>query len=234
METRKGILNLFLFLSILSFGVLNVEAESIDVSRASSLTLTYQYENQSFSNVDISLYQLATFDVSGQYQFTDSYVDVAFDPTGMSVSDLNLKGKEIETFIEENNRQPSSLQKTDQNGVTSFSNLVPGMYLVLIDSTEVGNYRYSASPMLISIPVLEDGSYQYDIQTNVKTEREELEQEVTPPSDVGDNGEIDTVPNTIDNIMLYVGLLVVSILVIFGVIIYILRKKKGDKNEEKK
>ena len=231
METRKGILNLFLFLSILCFGVLNVEAESIDVSRASSLTLTYQYENEKFSNVDVSLYHLATFDVSGQYQFTDSYVDVAFDPNGMSVSDLNLKGEEIETFITDNNLQPSSLQKTDQNGVTNFSNLVPGMYLVLVDSTEVGNYRYSASPMLVSIPILEDGTYQYDVQMNVKTEREELGQEVTPPSD---DGEIDSVPNTIDNIMLYVGLLVVSILVIFGVMIYIFRKKKGDKNEEKK
>ena len=231
METRKGILNLFLFLSILCFVVLNVEAESIDVSRASSLTLTYQYENEKFSNVDVSLYHLATFDVSGQYQFTDSYVDVAFDPNGMRVSDLNLKGEEIETFITDNNLQPSSLQKTDQNGVTNFSNLVPGMYLVLVDSTEVGSYRYSASPMLVSIPILEDGTYQYDVQMNVKTEREELGQEVTPPSD---DGEIDSVPNTIDNIMLYVGLLVVSILVIFGVMIYIFRKKKGDKNEEKK
>ena len=160
-----------------------------------------------------------------------SYVDVAFDPDGMSVSDLNLKGEEIETFITDNNLQPSSLQKTDQNGVTNFSNLVPGMYLVLVDSTEVGSYRYSASPMLVSIPILEDGTYQYDVQMNVKTEREELGQEVTPPSD---DGEIDSVPNTIDNIMLYVGLLVVSILVIFGVMIYIFRKKKGDKNEEKK
>ena len=229
-ETRKVITNLILFLSILSFGVLNVEAENIDVSRVSSLNVTYQYEDVMLSDVDVSLYQLAMFNPSGQYQFTDEYLDVAFDPTGMSVSDLNLKGKEIETFITENNRQPSSLQKINQSGVTNFSSLVPGLYLVLVDSTDVGSYRYSASPMLISIPTLENGSYQYDIQMNVKTEREELGQEVTPPVDDG----IEEVPNTIDNIVIYMVLLVVSITVILGVMIYISRKKKGDKNEEKK
>ena len=94
-ETKKGILRLFLFFSILCFGVLNVEAESIDISKTSSITLVYQYENEKFSNVNASLYQLATFDINGQYKFNNLYEDVTFDPVGMTASDLNLKATEI-------------------------------------------------------------------------------------------------------------------------------------------
>lgn len=233
-KTKKEILRLFFFFLILCFGILNVEAESIDVSRTSSLTLTYQYENEKFSNINVSLYQLAIFDTTGQYQFNNTYIDIAFDSSGMSTSDLSLKAIEIEKFISENNQQPSSMQKTNKNGDASFLKLVPGMYLVLIESADVGNYRYSVSPMLVSIPILENKSYQYDIQMNVKVEREKLEQEVTSPSDVNDEDEIDTAPNTVDNIMIYVLLMVVSTLVIFVVIIYILRMREGEKNDEKK
>ena len=226
---KKVITRLFLFLSILSFGVLDVAAENIDVSQKSSLNVTYQYENEKFYNVNISLYHLATIDQYGSYHFTDQYLDVAFDPVGMSVSDLNLKAQQIEEFILKNRIQSDSLQKTDQNGVTNFSNLELGLYLVLVDSKEVGNYRYSASPALLSIPILEDESYQYDIQMNVKTKREELAQEVTPPGDDG----TESVPDTMDNILFYVILLVVSLLVILGVVIYII-KRKDEKNENKK
>ena len=68
---------------------------------------------------------------------------------------------------------------------------------------------------------------------NVKIERNELEQEITSPSDAGEEGKIDTNPNTLDNIMLYVLLMMVSAIVILGVI-YVLRNKEGDKNEKKK
>ena len=122
-ETKKGILRLFLFFSILCFGISNVEAESIDISKTSSITLVYRYENENFSNVNASLYQLATFDINGQYKFNNLYDDVTFDPVGMTASDLNLKATEIEKFISENNLQPSNKQQINQNGVANFKNL---------------------------------------------------------------------------------------------------------------
>ena len=229
MNIKKIIVSLFLFLSILSFEVLDVEADNIDVLRESSLEVIYQYDEEKLSNVDISLYFLASVDQQGSYHFIDNYKDIAFNPIDMSVSDLNLKSEEVENYIAENERQPSSVQKTNQNGVTNFSGLVPGLYLVSVDSKVVGSYRYDASPMLLSIPTLEDGSYQYDIQMNVKTEREQLEQTVTPPGDEG----IIFAPNTIDNIVFYIILLIISFLVILGVISYIF-KKKGEKKYENK
>ena len=102
--------------------------------------------------------------------------------------------------------------------------------MVTASSKTLGDYRYDSSPNLLTIPTLENGTYQYNVLMNVKTEREKIEQVIIPPGDV-DNGE--KVPNTLDNIYLYVGLLIISILVIIGVIIYILKKKGEGKNENK-
>ena len=228
---KKVVSSFFLFLSILSFGVLNVKADNIDVSITSSLSVTYQYDTVMLSNVDVSLYYLASVDESGVFQFTDDYLDVAFDTTNISSSDLTLQAETIENYISSHQLQASSLLKTNQNGVTNFSDLVPGLYLVTVDSKVVGDYRYDASPTIVSIPILEDGTYQYDVQMNIKTEREELEQEITPPGGMDNNNE--KVPNTLDNIYLYIVLLVISIIVIIGVIMYI-SKRKDEKNEKKK
>lgn len=228
---KKVVSSFFLFLSILSFGVLNVKADNIDGSRMSSLSVTYQYDTVMLSNVDVSLYYLASVDESEVFQFTDDYLDVAFDTTNISSSDLTLQAETIENYISSHQLQASSLLKTNQNGVTNFSNLVPGLYLVTVDSKVVGDYRYDASPTIVSIPILEDGTYQYDVQMNIKTEREELEQEITPPGGMDNNNEM--VPNTLDNIYLYIVLLVISIIVIIGVIMYI-SKRKDEKNEKKK
>lgn len=228
---KKVVSSFFLFLSILSFGVLNVKADNIDGSRTSSLSVTYQYDTVMLSNVDVSLYYLASVDESGVFQFTDDYLDVAFDTTNISSSDLTLQAETIENYISSHQLQASSLLKTNQNGVTNFSNLVPGLYMVTVDSKVVGDYRYDASPTIVSIPILEDGTYQYDVQMNIKTEREELEQEITPPGGMDNNNEM--VPNTLDNIYLYIVLLVISIIVIIGVIMYI-SKRKDEKNEKKK
>lgn len=228
---KKVVSSFFLFLSILSFGVLNVKADNIDGSRTSSLSVTYQYDTVMLSNVDVSLYYLASVDATGFFQFTDDYLDVAFDTTNISSSDLTLQAEMIENYISSHQLQASSLLKTNQNGVTNFSDLVPGLYMVTVDSKVVGDYRYDASPTIVSIPILEDGTYQYDVQMNIKTEREELEQEITPPGGMDNNNEM--VPNTLDNIYLYIVLLVISIIVIIGVIMYI-SKRKDEKNEKKK
>lgn len=229
---KKVVSSFFLFLSILSFGVLNVKADNIDGSRTSSLSVTYQYDTVMLSNVDVSLYYLASVDESGVFQFTDDYLDVAFDTTNISSSDLTLQAETIENYISSHQLQASSLLKTNQNGVTNFSNLVPGLYMVTVDSKVVGDYRYDASPTIVSIPILEDGTYQYDVQMNIKTEREELEQEITPPGGMDNNNEM--VPNTLDNIYLYIVLLVISIIVIVGITLYIVKMKGKNKNEVQK
>lgn len=228
---KRVISSFFLFLAVISFGILNVSADSIDSSRPSSITVHYQYDDILLSNTDVSLYFLATIDASGNYQFRDDYLGGSFSPGDMSTSEIALKASEMLSYITSKELKTDFSLKTKEDGTGYFSSLVPGLYLLNIDSQVSGEYRYYANPVLLTIPTLENNTYQYDVTINMKTEREQIEQEIIPPGTT-DSGE--KVPNTLDNIYLYVGLLVISILVIFGVIIYILKRKGEIKNEKKK
>lgn len=227
---KKMISSFFLFLSIFSFSILNVSADNIDSSKVSSIIVYYQYDDVMVSNTEVALYYLASIDTSSQYQFQDKYLDIAFDSSDMSTSDVSLKAQEIYSYISTNGVQSDFTLMTKDDGTSYFHDLVPGLYLVTVDSQVIGDYRYYANPVLLTIPTVENDTYQYDVSVNIKTDCEKIEQVVTPPG-VTDNGE--KVPNTLDNIYFYVVLLIVSVLVIFGVMIYIL-KKKGEKNEGKK
>lgn len=224
---KKLICSLLLFLSIFSFGIIDVKAESIDISRTSSLSVTYQYDNILLSDAGVSLYYLASIDEGYNYKFIDEYQDVAFDTTDISASDLTFQAEVIERYIKDNKLQANRVLKTNQNGVANFSSLVPGLYLLIVDSKVVDNYQYNVSPTIINIPTFENGNYQYDVQINLKTQRDKLNEEITPPGE-NDNESLGSVPNTIDNIYFYIILLIMSIIIIFGVVIYI-SKKKGEK-----
>lgn len=228
---KKVISSLFLFLTIINFSVLNVKADNIDPSKVSSITINYQYDDVKISDTKVSLYYLASIDTSGQYLFQDKYLDISFEVGDMSTSQISLKAKEILSYVTEKKLQSDFTLKTQEDGTSYFANLVPGLYLISIDSKVIGDYQYNVSPTLVTIPTLENGTYQYDVLVNTKTEREKIEQEVTPP-DSNDDGE--KVPNTLDNIYLYIGLLLISFLLMVGVMIYILRKKGGNKDENKK
>ena len=224
---KKVICSLLLFLSIFSLDIVEVKAENIDVSRTSSLSVTYQYDNILLSDAGVSLYYLASIDEGYNYKFIDEYQDVAFDTTDISASDLTFQAEVIERYIKDNKLQANRVLKTNQNGVANFSSLVPGLYLLIVDSKVVDNYQYNVSPTIINIPTFENGNYQYDVQINLKTQRDKLNEEITPPGE-NDNESLGSVPNTIDNIYFYIILLIMSIIIIFGVVIYI-SKKKGEK-----
>lgn len=224
---KKVICSLLLFLSIFSLDIVEVKAENIDISRTSSLSVTYQYDNILLSDAGVSLYYLASIDEGYNYKFIDEYQDVAFDTTDISASDLTFQAEVIERYIKDNKLQANRVLKTNQNGVANFSSLVPGLYLLIVDSKVVDNYQYNVSPTIINIPTFENGNYQYDVQINLKTQRDKLNEEITPPGE-NDNESLGSVPNTIDNIYFYIILLIMSIIIIFGVVIYI-SKKKGEK-----
>ena len=219
-----------LFLVIFSLGIFNVSAENIDCTKSSSLQIHYQYDSLAISDANVSLYFLANMNENGEYLFRNNYSEIAFNFDNMVSTDIQLKANEIFSYIQKNELWSDYHLKTNHAGYSYFSNLIPGLYLVSVGDKTIGNYQYNASPMLITVPILEDDSYQYDVFIDIKTERKKIEQEIIPPGDT--DGDIN-VPNTLDNIYLYVGLLAISTFVLLGVIIYIL-KKKGEKDENKK
>ena len=92
---KKIITSLFIFLSVISFGIFDVKADNIDANHPSSLTVTYQYGSEKLNNADISVYFLANLDSQSGYYFRDEYQSIAFDPTGMTTSELSFTVADI-------------------------------------------------------------------------------------------------------------------------------------------
>lgn len=229
---KKLINSIVIFLVVISIGVINVNAENIDTTKSSSLYVTYQYDNVVLTDADISIYYLASINADGTYTFTSEYASVAFDTTDISSSSLTLQAETINNYIVSSSLSAYEVIATDTNGNASFSNLMPGLYLIVVEDVVLDNNQYYASPTIISIPTIENNTYLYDITVNIKTEKKELSVETTVDGDTTDT-VIEEVPNTFDNIYFYVILLVISVVVIFAVEIFII-KKRGKKNNGKR
>lgn len=226
---KRVVSSLFVLFCILCLVPFSVSADVIDNTHTSSMNISYKYGDISISNTQVSLYYLGGYDESGNLQFTEEYAPVSFNPLELDTMGLEVQAKKVEDFITTSKCIPSYDENTNESGEINFSNLVPGIYFVSYDVKEIDGYSYYAAPVLVSIPVLQDGLYQYDINMNVKTEREQIILDNTP------NGEDINVPNTIDNVLYYGVLLVISVLVIFGIMTYLIKIKevKGEENDKK-
>ena len=119
---------------------------------------------------------------------------------------------------------------TDTAGKYSFNQLTIGLYLVIIDSVEDDNYRYNASPSLISIPNYNmiTNQYMYDLSVVMKTEATSIKQPDNP-----NNDNKTDVPYTYDAITRYVIVFVVALSVLVITVCYINKKRKDVKKNEK-
>lgn len=223
-----------IFSILISIASFDVWALDIDSSRVCSLSGLYNFGDKALSGANVYLYKLA--DVSGDlvYTYTNEYKGFDKDINKYTASAWGEYALDVAKYIKSNEIKEDNSSKTDSDGKYFFNQLTTGLYLVIIDSVEDGNYRYAVSPTLISIPNYNmiTNQYMYDLSVVMKTEASTIQT---------DNPNIDNkteVPNTYDAIISYVVLFVVALLVLVITVCYINKKrkdvKKNEKNDEKK
>ena len=222
---KKINITILVFLIFFGFGMIEVYADNIDQTRVSSLTLRYQYDDILIRDTGISIYYVATIDEEAKFTPVSSFRDLNVPLEGDSASSWQEVSNEVYDYVESNHLEPLKRALTDQEGKVVFTDLQPGLYLVVTDAKELGDLIYSSSPSLVSIPLLDDMNeeYLYDVDANVKTEVTEVPPEITPP-------------NTMDyyfaDAMLFLVFLLVSIILISYILK--LQKKERRKENEKK
>lgn len=211
---------LTIFLCVFCFGVMRVEAAPIDLTRESSLTCQYQYDNILLRNTGISIYSVATVDEDGNYTLKDELKNSGVSLDMGNASLWQEASEELYHYIEKNGISYLNKLMTDQEGKVTFSDLTPGLYLIVTDGKELGDYIYSSSPSLVSIPLLDDMSneYIYDVSVNIKTEVSEKPDDVTPP-------------NTMDYYFIDALLFLIFLIVSIVLISYILKMKEKGKEK---
>lgn len=205
-----------IFIVILLFSIINVNAESIDSTKNGSISLKYSYGDKNFNNSKAYLFKIATLDENGNLTYADDFKNLNIDLGNLTTSELNALSETIDNQITQQKISPIDEQITTNDGSAQFNTLQTGIYFLRLDTVTDKDYQYKALPTLISIPLYDEvnNQYKYDLSVMVKTEAKYIGDQI-------DNGNTTDPPNTIDKIMIYVAIFIISLICIIGLVCYI-------------
>lgn len=114
----------------------------------------------------LTLYQLQKLDQQNGFVWNPEYMDCDVLLDGLSSSELAQAAKGIVKYIEEQHIAGIQQQDTDENGMTIFTGLELGMYLVVWDHgpTDIE----PMSPVLMSVPIEDPSGWIYDLEVEPK------------------------------------------------------------------
>lgn len=152
-------------------------AGSIDLHHAHNLTVTAVFDQTPVSGMRFEAYLVSTVDEYGELTVIDRYQEYA--------EELDIRGKNDERWqaiaqilareiMLDDPLKPSRSAVTDADGLATFSEILPGLYLIVGHGIEKDGYVYSTSPFFANVPEQDLGSnaWNYDVVANAKPGRE--------------------------------------------------------------
>ena len=173
MKQRKRIAAVLLAAVLVLALPMRAQAHDVpDLSRKGSVTVTVRMGEAPVSGGSLTLYRVGDIaEDDGNYSFA---LTEAFAASGVSLDDLSAP--ELAETLAEYAENMSGVTKTiGTDGSAAFTELELGLYLAV--QTEAAPGYSKLTPFLVSVPYMEDGAYQYDVDAAVKGE---LEKEPTP------------------------------------------------------
>lgn len=151
---------------------------TIDLSKKASLTIHAEHGKTAIVGMEFQAYRISTVAQDGTLTVTTAYTSYA--------DELDIRGKDdvawqelaekLERFIILNNKlTPQAKAKSDKTGVAKFSDLPLGLYLIIAQGVEQGNYVYTTAPFFVLLPEeTEKDTWSYSVAANAKTEQNKL------------------------------------------------------------
>ena len=173
MKQRKRIAALLLAAVLMVALPVRAQAHDVpDLSRKGSITVTVRMGEMPVSGGSLTLYRVGDIaEDDGNYSFA---LTEAFAASGVSLDDLSAP--ELAETLAKYTANVSGVTKTiSTDGSAAFTELELGLYLVVQSEAAPGYSRLTL--FLVSVPYMEDGAYQYEVDATVKGE---LEREPTP------------------------------------------------------
>lgn len=209
----KRLIALFAFLSA-------ILASSYCYADAGGVQGEYKYGDELISGVEVELYKIADYDETG-FRYAAPYIGHEVDIGSLTNSELGDYGQELATI----GNTPSATTET-VNGNYSFYDMEEGIWLVKFKDIKIGDYTYTALPIVLTMP---DRNLNYDIELITKLEKS-CPDCIEPDPDIPPEEENT---NTYDAIKKYIGMLCICIIVEVLMLRVIIKDKKKKGNNEK-
>ena len=156
------VLFLMMFMALLPVAA-NEEADEISNTGSITITLTDTKDDLPKENVTFGVKKIANV-VDGEYVLVEEFEESEIDLNKLSTAN---ELKEASTAFEEMVTEADLIQMTDRNGVTTFTDLGVGVYLIY--PIDIADYEI-IEPFIVAIPTWNeaDGVMDYDVSVYPK------------------------------------------------------------------
>lgn len=160
----------------------------VQTEKDCSVTLAFGKEG-GFPGVSFRIYRTAEISAEGSFRLTGSFADYPVSLKGLDSSGWRALAQTLEAYTARDHIEPLAQGVTGEDGRVSFYGLPTGLYLVCGDIYKNGSVTCTPQPVLISLPSLTDGEWNYEAGASVK-----YDTSTTPGGGGGGGGkEEDTV-----------------------------------------
>lgn len=171
--TKKFVLILMCVCLILGCCYVTAFADDTPKSEANTeegISLKYEVDEGPVSDVEFSIYRVASLGESNRFQWTDAFKDCKLT---LDVYESNASlalATALDAYISLNETPADGTATTDSLGGAVFSGLEDGLYLVVGKSSIKGDYKYAPIPVLIPLPYYDDADNapQYNVDIEIK------------------------------------------------------------------
>lgn len=156
-------------------------AESVDISRKTSLTVNYLYNDSSpISNAEFSLYQIGTVDETEELILDTRFADYGIQLDLTDADDWATMAETVYGKLLVDEIAPAARGKTNLKGELVLSKLTAGLYLLAGAPITNEGYIYTAKPFFLTLPsVNSDNAWEYNVTVNPSVSRQ-----TAPPEEV--------------------------------------------------
>lgn len=186
MNFIKKKLSCGLFALLLALLLLPVQAyaiDPIDLDRSVDLTVCYLRGEKGLSGAKFNLYRVADTTAFAVFTAAGDFKDFPGKINDLeSTEKWDALAKELLNYAKKSNISPIASGRTDTDGECVFTNLTPGLYLVVGQEVTVGRTTYSCNPAVVCLPGRDANAEEWSYQVSVypKLEARTLP---TPPDD---------------------------------------------------
>ena len=190
---KKRILSMLAVLLLLGSVALTAFASEIpDLMKNGSITFTMDWENKPLNSGSLSIYRVGIIAADKSlyhFELIDALKDSKLSLE--KVDDPNL-AKDLAILALKKNL--TEIKTHIKNGKAVFSNVAPGLYVVMQNAEDASNGFAPINPFLISIPQYENGVYELDVTADPKVPFESIPTDPTKPKPTKPTGP--TLPQT--------------------------------------
>lgn len=176
---RRGLMLLLTALLLIGLCAPALSQAVPDLSRTGAITASMRFDGAAVSGGTLTLYRVGEVrENDGSYSFaaTGRFAESGADFANVESAAL---ATELANFAAEKNLAGIT-QNIGSTGKVVFGDLEAGLYLLVQNAAAEGYNK--AAPFLVSLPMLENGAYVYEVDASPKVELEKAPDRPASPS----------------------------------------------------